>query len=376
MLTDHLNHKKSGSTFLPPRLSGSTLKWIALLTMLIDHIGAVLLECGVLQAYSQHLPTALSYEASYSVFQADLIIRQIGRISFPIFCFLLVEGFHYTSNRKKYALRLFFFALLSEIPFDLALQGTFLEFSYQNVLFTLLFGFLTLWAMEKAKEIHPGLSLIPAGLGLLVGYFFHSDYDWKGICTDSHSPCILLLPSGKNHCRLSLPFSGNPLPAWHLYHLNLYNHQKGRSRSEILLLSLLSGTSIGTVSNPIRYFPHLNCQKFIIEISFPILFRLKILSLTPTVLRRFSKFSLFFLLFSLLLHFYFYRCCLPEPLLLQKKVDRYCCDFLLQYQDLIQSHIPLLLHLPALLRIFSILFLDSVLLPLLLLIFYLILHWM
>ena len=75
MLTDYSNKKKSGNTLLPPRLSGSTLKWIALLTMLIDHIGAVLLECGVLQAYSLHLPTSLSYEASYSVFQADLIIR-------------------------------------------------------------------------------------------------------------------------------------------------------------------------------------------------------------------------------------------------------------------------------------------------------------
>ena len=256
MLTNHLNHKKSSSTFLPPLLSGSALKWIALFTMLIDHIGAVLLECGVLQAYSQNLPTSLSYETSYFIFQADLIIRQIGRISFPIFCFLLVEGFHHTSNRKKYALRLFFFALLSEIPFDLALQGTFLEFGYQNVLFTLLFGFLTLWAMEKAKEIHPGLSFVFAGLGLLVGYFFHSDYDWKGILSDSHSSCILLLSSGKNHCRLSGPSVGtHGLPG--LYPIKPLQPPEREKQSQILLLPLLSGTSVGTVSNSIPNFPHL-----------------------------------------------------------------------------------------------------------------------
>lgn len=227
MHTNHLNHKKSSSTFLPPLLSGSALKWIALFTMLIDHIGAVLLECGVLQAYSQNLPTALTYETSYFIFQADLIIRQIGRISFPIFCFLLVEGFHYTSNRKKYALRLFLFALLSEIPFDLALQGTFLEFSYQNVMFTLLFGFLTLWAMEKVKAIHPGLSLILAGLGLLVGYFFHADYNWKGIVL------ILILHvfyyySVEKTIAGCLALLWEPMACLAFIPLNLYNHQKGR----------------------------------------------------------------------------------------------------------------------------------------------------
>ena len=227
MLTDDSNKKKRGNTLLPPRLSGSTLKWIALLTMLIDHIGAVLLECGVLQAYSLHLPTALSYEASYSVFQADLIIRQIGRISFPIFCFLLVEGFHHTSNRKKYALRLFFFALLSEIPFDLALQGTFLEFGYQNVLFTLLFGFLTLWAMEQARALYPSLWLLPAGLGLLVGYFFHADYDWKGILLILILHIFYNVPREKTIIGC-LSLLWEPTACLAFIPLNLYNHQKGK----------------------------------------------------------------------------------------------------------------------------------------------------
>ena len=59
--------KYHNKTLLPPVLSGSTLKWIALITMLIDHIGAVILECGVIQSYNRHLATALSYETSLLV---------------------------------------------------------------------------------------------------------------------------------------------------------------------------------------------------------------------------------------------------------------------------------------------------------------------
>lgn len=152
-------HKNS---LLPPVLSGSALKWIAVITMFIDHIGAVILEKGVILAYNRQLPSALSYDTSLFLSQIDRIFRQIGRISFPIFCFLLVEGFFHTSNRLRYALRLALFAFLSEIPFDLAFRGCILEFSYQNVIFTLLFGFLTMWAMEKVREKNYIFSILPA----------------------------------------------------------------------------------------------------------------------------------------------------------------------------------------------------------------------
>lgn len=171
----------SNKRLLPPVFTGSTLKFIALITMLIDHIGAVFLEKGVISAYNQGLPSALSYEESLFFSNLDQILRNIGRIAFPIFCFLLVEGLFHTSNRAKYAQRLFLFALLSEVPFDLAFNYSFLETSYQNVMFTLLFGFLTIWAMEKARELHPALLFLPALLGLGAGWLFHGDYNWKGI---------------------------------------------------------------------------------------------------------------------------------------------------------------------------------------------------
>ena len=77
-------------------LSQEGLKLVACVTMLMDHIGAVLLP-------------------------QYLFLRYIGRIAFPIYCFLLAEGVHYTNNPKKYCLRLGVGTMLSEIPFDLAL---------------------------------------------------------------------------------------------------------------------------------------------------------------------------------------------------------------------------------------------------------------
>lgn len=77
------------------RLDGTVLKLIACLSMFIDHLGAV-------------------------CFSGMMGFRIIGRLAFPIYCFLLVEGAVHTRNMKKYILRMGIFALISEVPFDLA----------------------------------------------------------------------------------------------------------------------------------------------------------------------------------------------------------------------------------------------------------------
>lgn len=131
-------------------LSGNTLKMIAIVTMLIDHIGVAVIENGVLR-YQTVRP---AYEAfgtpggsMWTVM--DLALRTMGRIAFPIFCFLLVEGFFHTRDIKKYGTRLFLFALISEIPFDLALFGKWYYPDYQNVYVTLFIGLCVLYWYEK-----------------------------------------------------------------------------------------------------------------------------------------------------------------------------------------------------------------------------------
>ena len=116
-------------------LNGFTLKWIAMLTMLIDHTGMVL-------------------------FPQYRIFRIVGRLAFPIYCFLLVEGAVHTSNWKKYVSRLILFALISEIPFDLARSGQIVAADAQNVFFTLSFGLLAVIILKEQKtDLLPGRQL-------------------------------------------------------------------------------------------------------------------------------------------------------------------------------------------------------------------------
>lgn len=133
-------------------ISGYWLKMIAVITMLIDHTAASVLERMLMQMPAWGPINGTNW-ASWHTFY--IVLRGIGRMAFPIYCFLLAEGFLYTRSRAKYALRLFVFALISEIPFDLALNGRLIVLSYNNVFFTLLLGLLTIMAVDYIKEKLP-----------------------------------------------------------------------------------------------------------------------------------------------------------------------------------------------------------------------------
>ncbi len=122
-------------------LSGSTLKIIAMISMLTDHAAYVFLGPVLTKG-----PLV-----SGSALTAYRFLRTfVGRFAFPIYCFLLVEGFQKTHDRKKYALRLFAFALISEVPFDLAFYNTPLDMGHSNVFFTLFLSFIMMALLECA----------------------------------------------------------------------------------------------------------------------------------------------------------------------------------------------------------------------------------
>jgi len=156
-------------------LSGSTLKIIAMVTMLIDHIGAAVLARMIIAG-------------NVELYDTYRVLRLIGRVAFPIFCFLLVEGFAHTRNANKYAARLCLFAVLSEIPFDLAFASKVLEFEYQNVFFTLAIGLLTIMVYKKIGEfenINPVtkwfLQLSMVVVGCCVAELLRTDYGMLGV---------------------------------------------------------------------------------------------------------------------------------------------------------------------------------------------------
>lgn len=125
------------STLLPVKcrmLSGSLLKTIAIISMAIDHAAYILYPVvGVLRE---------PFTVAGKALTLYWIMRKIGRLAFPIFCFLIAEGYLHTRNKKQYSLRLLLFAAVSEIPFNLMCGGDYLYQDGQNVFFTLFLGLL------------------------------------------------------------------------------------------------------------------------------------------------------------------------------------------------------------------------------------------
>ncbi|MEL7605419.1 hypothetical protein SDC9_58002 [bioreactor metagenome] len=132
------------------------LKAVALATMIIDHYGAIF-------------------------HSGENIYRIIGRIAFPVYCFLLVEGYFHTSNVKKYGKRLLLFAFISEIPFDLAFYGN-VGFAHQNIFFTLFIGLSAIYFLEKKEQKYnfDKRSLVIAAAGILA-LVLSVDYSIMGV---------------------------------------------------------------------------------------------------------------------------------------------------------------------------------------------------
>ena len=156
-------------------ISGSTLKIIAIVTMLIDHTAATFVSALTRQPYIVSSPETLSF-----LRQLYSLMRDIGRIAFPIFCFLLVEGFLHTRNVRKYAQRLFLFALISEIPFDFALKPSWFYPDKQNVYFTLLMGLLVLWGIQACGGMI-WIQIPIMASGMLAAAFLQTDYGYRGV---------------------------------------------------------------------------------------------------------------------------------------------------------------------------------------------------
>ncbi|KXU60047.1 TraX family protein [Prevotella bivia] len=154
-------------------LSDSALKVIALVSMTVDHIAYYLMD--------------------HNTWGYDMM-RTVGRMAFPIFAFLLVEGYGHTRSTRKYALSLLAFALISEIPWWLLNHD-----NTHNVFFTLLLGLIVIEGINKLGK-KPLLWAVLIITICTIAIFLHVDYEYSGIlliCTfhifkpDKVTKCLL-----------------------------------------------------------------------------------------------------------------------------------------------------------------------------------------
>lgn len=144
-------------------LSAAALHMLAMAFMLMDHLWATLLP-------------------------AQEWLTCVGRIAFPIFAFMAVEGYFHTHNLKKYLLRMLIFAVISEVPFDLMYGGTWFYPVHQNVIWTLMMGLVGIHLMETVRKkkstfVYVLVSAIVVILGGLLGTLSMVDYYGIGVLT-------------------------------------------------------------------------------------------------------------------------------------------------------------------------------------------------
>lgn len=167
-------------------MSSFALRGIALMSMIVDHAGLAL-------------------------FPDIGLFRCIGRLSFPIYCFLIVQGYLHTRSIRSYGRRLLLVAILSEIPFDLLIFGRVASPMEQNVLFSLLLGLMALYAADllHEKPLHASAVILALCMCAMAA---NVSYGWLSIAL-----CLCMRYAGKSHLRLAV-YTGSTLA---LYTLSL-----------------------------------------------------------------------------------------------------------------------------------------------------------
>lgn len=177
-------------------LSAAWLKIIAIISMLADHVNKALIY------------PYLDSNQGFLAFVSD-IFDIIGRIAFPLFCFMLVEGYFKTRSRKKYLLNLLIFGVISEVPFDMFTTASYFNMNWNNIMFTLALVLVTIWSIDALKG---KMQTLPKALWYFVSFliivvmcivsmFLGIDYEHHAILIGYffylfHDTPILAIPFG------------------------------------------------------------------------------------------------------------------------------------------------------------------------------------
>jgi heme/copper-type cytochrome/quinol oxidase subunit 4 len=183
--------KKRHGAWTTPSVSCDGLKIFACVTMLIQNIGITVIGKGMigLSSYTQQeLSQALAKDKELMALAGiSSAMQLIGGLAVPIFAYLLVEGFKKTSNYGKYLLSMVCFALLSEIPYDLANSQKLLDWSSQNALVTMCICLLLLYFLRMTEQLKGGMSVAAKVVIVLCGIF------WLTLFRAQYGLCMVLL---------------------------------------------------------------------------------------------------------------------------------------------------------------------------------------
>ena len=152
-------------------LSGAQLKYLAFLSMLIDHVNKALIYPNLKGGIMLYISNLFDI---------------LGRIAFPLFAFFVVEGYFKTKSRTKYLLNLILFGIISEVPFDMFTSGTFYNPRFNNVMFSLALCLITIWIIDTLKTKMPRIlwyfiSLLIVAIMCFVAMLLSVDYDYHAI---------------------------------------------------------------------------------------------------------------------------------------------------------------------------------------------------
>lgn len=163
----------------PPKrlqvLNGAQLKYMAFLSMLLDHVNNSMITPYL--------------DGKGLLLHVSNLLSILGRVAFPLFMFFLVEGFFKTRSRKKYLINLLIFGILSEVPFDLFTSRELFNKNWNNIMFTLALSLITIWIVDemkgrlakKSKALWYGASVLVVAVMCAVAMFFSLDYDYHAI---------------------------------------------------------------------------------------------------------------------------------------------------------------------------------------------------
>ena len=162
------------------------------------------------------------------------LMRKIGRLAFPIFCFLIAEGYQNTRSKGRYALRLLIFAILSEIPFNLMCGGDLLYRNSQNVFFTLFLGLLLIHIFASlSSEFWKYLAMSAV---CVLAYFLKADYGLNGVLLVFMFHLFRNMPAVQPLFAYPL-LSGEICAVAACIPINLYNGKRGFIKSSLLKIA-------------------------------------------------------------------------------------------------------------------------------------------